>query len=130
MSSLKPFALSLFALSAAACGGRADFYRDALSPLPAVSTRSALVVVVPQANHALVLSPQDAATLTFGQALDLEAVRLIQASRHADHAEAVRAFIDKRAPDFRPGPGAQANRTHGAGEQGPHPGASHDGPTE
>ena len=44
----------------------------------------------------------DAATLPFATALDLEAERLIRASLDADHAEAVRAFVDKRAPNFGP----------------------------
>ena len=42
----------------------------------------------------------DAATLPFAAALDLEAERLIRASLDPDHAEAVRAFVDKRAPQF------------------------------
>jgi len=42
----------------------------------------------------------DAATLAFAAALDLEAERLIRASLDPDHAEAVRAFVDKRAPNF------------------------------
>ena len=33
-------------------------------------------------------------------ALDREAERLIDVSAHPDHAEAVRAFIDKREPEF------------------------------
>lgn len=42
----------------------------------------------------------DAATLPFAAALDNEAERLIRASLDPDHAEAVRAFVEKRAPDF------------------------------
>lgn len=42
----------------------------------------------------------DAATLRFDAALDHEAERLIRASTHGDHAEAVRAFVEKRAPNF------------------------------
>ena len=42
----------------------------------------------------------DAATLRFDAALDHEAARLIRASTHGDHAEAVRAFVEKRAPNF------------------------------
>jgi enoyl-CoA hydratase/carnithine racemase len=38
--------------------------------------------------------------LSFDAALDIEAERLIRASMHADHTEAVRAFVDKRAPNF------------------------------
>ncbi len=45
----------------------------------------------------------DAATLPFAAALDLEAERLIRASLDPDHAEAVRAFVDKRAPKFGSG---------------------------
>jgi enoyl-CoA hydratase/carnithine racemase len=44
----------------------------------------------------------DAATLAFAAALDQEAERLIRASQDPDHAEAVRAFVDKRAPNFGP----------------------------
>jgi enoyl-CoA hydratase/carnithine racemase len=43
----------------------------------------------------------DAATLAFPTALDNEAARLIRASMDSDHAEAVRAFVEKRAPRFR-----------------------------
>lgn len=43
----------------------------------------------------------DAATLPFADALDGEAGRLIQASLDSDHAEAVRAFVEKRVPRFR-----------------------------
>lgn len=43
----------------------------------------------------------DAAMLPFAEALDGEAERLIQASLDSDHAEAVRAFIEKRRPQFR-----------------------------
>jgi enoyl-CoA hydratase/carnithine racemase len=42
----------------------------------------------------------DAATLPFDAALDNEAERLIRASMHGDHAEAVRAFVEKRGPNF------------------------------
>jgi enoyl-CoA hydratase/carnithine racemase len=42
----------------------------------------------------------DAATLPFDAALDNEAERLIRASLHPDHSEAVRAFVEKRAPNF------------------------------
>ncbi len=45
----------------------------------------------------------DAATLTFQAALDNEAERLIRSSTDDDHAEAVRAFVEKRAPRFRAG---------------------------
>ncbi len=43
----------------------------------------------------------DSATVGFETALDNEAARLIQASMDSDHAEAVRAFVEKRAPRFR-----------------------------
>jgi enoyl-CoA hydratase/carnithine racemase len=43
----------------------------------------------------------DAAMLPFDAALDKEAERLIRASLHPDHSEAVRAFVEKRAPNFR-----------------------------
>jgi enoyl-CoA hydratase/carnithine racemase len=42
----------------------------------------------------------DAATLPFEAALDQEAKRLIRASLDPDHAEAVRAFVEKRSPIF------------------------------
>jgi enoyl-CoA hydratase/carnithine racemase len=42
----------------------------------------------------------DAATLPFHAALDNEAERLIRASLDPDHAEAVRAFVEKRAPNL------------------------------
>lgn len=45
----------------------------------------------------------DSSTLGFEAALDNEAARLIRSSMDADHAEAVRAFVEKRAPRFRPG---------------------------
>jgi enoyl-CoA hydratase/carnithine racemase len=45
----------------------------------------------------------DTATLPFASALDLEAERLIRASLDPDHAEAVRAFVEKRAPKFGSG---------------------------
>jgi len=45
----------------------------------------------------------DAATLAFAAALDHEAERLIRASLDTDHAEAVRAFVEKRAPKFGSG---------------------------
>jgi enoyl-CoA hydratase/carnithine racemase len=45
----------------------------------------------------------DAATLEFAAALDREAERLVRASLHPDHAQAVRAFVEKRAPQFGAG---------------------------
>ena len=45
----------------------------------------------------------DSSTLGFEAALDNEAARLVRSSMDADHAEAVRAFVEKRAPRFRPG---------------------------
>ena len=45
----------------------------------------------------------DAATLEFAAALDREAERLVRASLHPDHAQAVRAFVEKRAPRFGTG---------------------------
>ena len=42
----------------------------------------------------------DAASLPFHAALDNEAERLIRVSLDPDHAEAVRAFVEKRAPNF------------------------------
>lgn len=42
----------------------------------------------------------DAATLSFQTALDNEAARLIRSSMDSDHAEAVRAFVEKRTPRF------------------------------
>lgn len=45
----------------------------------------------------------DSSTLGFEAALDNEAARLIRSSMDADHAEAVRAFVEKRAPRFRSG---------------------------
>lgn len=45
----------------------------------------------------------DATTLAFAETMDNEAGRLIRASQHSDHAEAVRAFVEKRAPLFRVG---------------------------
>jgi len=42
----------------------------------------------------------DAARLPFDAALDHEAERLIRASLHRDHTEAVRAFVEKRAPNL------------------------------
>ncbi|OYU73389.1 MAG: enoyl-CoA hydratase, partial [Alphaproteobacteria bacterium PA3] len=45
----------------------------------------------------------DSATVGFETALDNEAARLIRSTMDADHAEAVRAFVEKRAPRFRPG---------------------------
>jgi enoyl-CoA hydratase/carnithine racemase len=42
----------------------------------------------------------DAAALPFDAAMDNEAERLIRASLDRDHAEAVRAFVEKRAPIF------------------------------
>lgn len=43
----------------------------------------------------------DSSTVGFDTALDNEAVRLIRSTMDADHAEAVRAFVEKRAPRFR-----------------------------
>ncbi len=43
----------------------------------------------------------DAATIDFETAIDREAERLIQAQETQDHREAVRAFVEKRAPSFR-----------------------------
>lgn len=45
----------------------------------------------------------DSATVGFEAALDNEAERLIRSSMDSDHAEAVRAFVEKRAPRFRSG---------------------------
>jgi len=45
----------------------------------------------------------DSATVGFETALDNEAARLIRSTMDADHAEAVRAFVEKRAPRFRSG---------------------------
>jgi enoyl-CoA hydratase/carnithine racemase len=45
----------------------------------------------------------DSSTLGFEAALDNEAARLIRSTMDADHAEAVRAFVEKRAPRFRAG---------------------------
>lgn len=42
----------------------------------------------------------DAATLPFEAVLDNEAARLIRSSMDSDHAEAVRAFVEKRIPRF------------------------------
>ncbi len=43
----------------------------------------------------------DSSKVGFDTALDNEAVRLIRSTMDADHAEAVRAFVEKRAPRFR-----------------------------
>ena len=43
----------------------------------------------------------DAATSEFFEALDGEASRLVQSAGTADHKEAVRAFIEKRDPNFQ-----------------------------
>ena len=45
----------------------------------------------------------DSSTRGFEAALDNEATRLIRSTMDADHAEAVRAFVEKRAPRFRTG---------------------------
>jgi len=42
----------------------------------------------------------DALAVDFATSLDREAERLLNAAGHADHAEAVRAFVEKRAPIF------------------------------
>jgi enoyl-CoA hydratase/carnithine racemase len=42
----------------------------------------------------------EAAGIDFATALDHEAERLVRSSRTEDHREAVRAFIDKRKPQF------------------------------
>lgn len=42
-----------------------------------------------------------ALTVDFDEALDGEAERLVRTARTEDHKEAVRAFIEKRAPDFQ-----------------------------
>jgi enoyl-CoA hydratase/carnithine racemase len=42
-----------------------------------------------------------ALTVDFADALDGEAERLVRTARTEDHKEAVRAFIEKRAPDFQ-----------------------------
>lgn len=42
----------------------------------------------------------DALEVDFGASLDREAARLLRASASPDHAEAVRAFIEKRTPHF------------------------------
>ena len=44
----------------------------------------------------------DAATLPLPGALDNDAERLIRASLDGDHAEAVRALVEKRASNFGP----------------------------
>ena len=38
--------------------------------------------------------------MPFDAALDNEAERLIRASLHGDHVEAVRAFVEKRVPNL------------------------------
>ena len=45
----------------------------------------------------------DATTLGFADALDREAERLVRSTQSADHTEAVRAFVEKRAPRFHDG---------------------------
>lgn len=45
----------------------------------------------------------DASTLSFMASLDAEAGRMVRASQDDDHREAVRAFVDKRAPQFGAG---------------------------
>mgnify|MGYP003627374727 CR=1 FL=1 len=45
----------------------------------------------------------DAATISFAEALDREAERLVPLSAHPDHKEAVQAFMEKRAPRFNQG---------------------------
>ena len=45
----------------------------------------------------------DSSTVGFDTALDNEAARLVRSTMDADHAEAVRAFVEKRAPRFRSG---------------------------
>ncbi len=42
----------------------------------------------------------DALVVAFDVALEREAERLVEAAGTADHAEAVRAFVEKRAPEF------------------------------
>lgn len=42
----------------------------------------------------------DAQHITFAQALDVEAERMVRCSATADHKEAVRAFVEKRKPVF------------------------------
>ena len=42
----------------------------------------------------------DALSVDFSTALDREAERLVESAGHPDHREAVRAFIEKRAPNF------------------------------
>ena len=44
---------------------------------------------------------EDALTIDYETALDREAERLVPLSAHPDHHEAVRAFVEKRKPDFR-----------------------------
>ncbi|MEH6547930.1 MAG: enoyl-CoA hydratase-related protein, partial [Sneathiella sp.] len=43
----------------------------------------------------------DAVNLDFLTCLDLEAERLVETAQTEDHKEAVRAFIEKRAPNFK-----------------------------
>ena len=45
----------------------------------------------------------DAPHITFTEALDREAERLVPVSAHPDHKEAVQAFIEKRKPVFNQG---------------------------
>jgi enoyl-CoA hydratase/carnithine racemase len=46
---------------------------------------------------------EDALTIGYETALDREAERLVPLSAHPDHHEAVRAFVEKRKPNFQPG---------------------------
>jgi enoyl-CoA hydratase/carnithine racemase len=45
----------------------------------------------------------DAVTIDYETALDREAERLVPLSAHPDHHEAVRAFVEKRKPNFQAG---------------------------
>lgn len=45
----------------------------------------------------------DAVTIDYETALDREAERLVPLSAHRDHHEAVRAFVEKRKPNFQAG---------------------------
>jgi hypothetical protein len=49
--------LAALALLLFGCGTRGDLYTSAISPLPPIATRAALVLVVPQTNRAVVVSP-------------------------------------------------------------------------
>ena len=46
---------------------------------------------------------EDALTVDYETALDREAERLVPLSAHPDHNEAVRAFVEKRKPNFQAG---------------------------